>query len=284
MNFSTAHSLLTENLQLIYDAGEAGSIASLVLEKLSGERAILRSPKKEMELTEAQEALLQQWLPRLATAEPVQYVIGEAWFDNTPFYVNNTVLIPRPETEELVHWVATVARQFGPGVRILDIGTGSGCIPIALKKRLPAAAIWALDTSAAALQTARTNAERQGTDIRLVQADILDEHQWETLPVFDIIVSNPPYIPQAEENAMHRNVTAFEPALALFVPDQDPLLFYRVIAAFAKKHLAPNGRLFFEIHADGGADTTALLRAEGFTAELRKDINEKDRMIQSGLV
>jgi release factor glutamine methyltransferase len=204
------------------------------------------------------------------------------------FAVDERALIPRPETEELVDWIAAemeVRMREGRQDplrrtwRILDIGTGSGCIPIALKKKLPEAEVWALDLSAAALELARHNATVLGAEIAFVERDIFDRGGWDSLPAFDLIVSNPPYVPEGDKAAMHRNVLDHEPHLALFVTGDDPLLFYREIAAFAKSRLDPGGLLFFEIHERMGAGIRTLLKRAGYTrVEVRQDMQGKERM------
>jgi release factor glutamine methyltransferase len=164
---------------------------------------------------------------------------------------------------------------------LIDIGTGSGCIPISLKKKLPQLAVTAIDVSREALQVAKQNAATLHADINFVELDFLNEANWNQLPVFDIIVSNPPYIKQSEEVNMHKNVLAFEPSLALFVPDEDALLFYRKIAAFAKTHLTLRGILFLEINEALGNEVTALLQTLGFETALRKDMQGRDRMVKA---
>jgi len=216
------------------------------------------------------------------------------------------VLIPRPETEELVEWVVGAQSQVAgcklqdeandtgnqqpttsnrqPVTRLLDIGTGSGCIPIAIKKKCPGWDVHALDISAPALLVAQKNAADLQTPITFYQIDILGELQWPPLPIFDIIVSNPPYITEAESKAMQANVTRYEPHTALFVPDDDALLFYRQIARFALRHLRPEGLLFFEINEAFGAEVCHLLSDNGFTGiELKTDMQGKHRMVKAVL-
>jgi release factor glutamine methyltransferase len=225
------------------------------------------------------EALLKQ--------QPVQYVTGTAWFYGMELMVNPQVLIPRPETEELVEWIVNdvrMVRQLADAdMRMLDIGTGSGCIPLALKKELPAADVWGIDVSPGALETAKANATQQQLDVRFEQVNVLDEQATATLPFFDVIVSNPPYIKQSEHTSMQQQVLAYEPALALFVPDEDALLFYRVIAALAKHKLARGGSLYFEINEALGNEVVELLKATGYKdVTLKQDIFGKDRMVKAG--
>jgi release factor glutamine methyltransferase len=232
---------------------------------------------------------LEQYTRELLTHKPVQYVLHEAWFCGMPFYVDEQVLIPRPETEELVEWVAENGRrQMADGsslitLKILDIGTGSGCIPVSLKKKLPQAEVYACDVSEGALTVAAKNAAAQQTDIHFLHADFLDIDTWTSLPAVDIIVSNPPYIPFHNKNSMLQNVLAYEPHLALFVPNDDALLFYDAIARFAQKQLLPGGCIFCEIHEDLGEPAKTLFESKGFTAEVKKDFQGKDRMVKANL-
>ncbi|HEY0612889.1 MAG TPA: peptide chain release factor N(5)-glutamine methyltransferase, partial [Chitinophaga sp.] len=197
--------------------------------------------------------------------------------------VNPQVLIPRPETEELVEWIVNNVRMGGSAnVRMLDIGTGSGCIPLALKKELPAANVWGIDVSPGALETAKANARQQELDVRFEEVNVLDEQATAGLPVFDIIVSNPPYIKQSEHTVMQQQVLAYEPSLALFVPDEDALLFYRVIAVLAKHKLTPGGSLYFEINEALGNEVVELLKTAGYKdVTLKQDIFGKDRMVKA---
>jgi release factor glutamine methyltransferase len=212
--------------------------------------------------------------------KPVQYVLGEAWFYNMKLKVNEQVLIPRPETEELVQLVLThVAANQVAAPTILDIGTGSGCIAIALMKNIPAAIVTAIDVSGEALLVAKENAIDQDTTIQFFQTDFLNEAQWPVLPTFDIIISNPPYIPINEKEKLDINVTAFEPHHALFVPDNAPLLFYEKIATFGKTHLNPGGKIFMETHEDYAQETADLFSPFYSEVAIKKDIFGKERMV-----
>jgi len=192
--------------------------------------------------------------------------------------VDENVLIPRPETEELVDWIS---KENSEGV-MLDIGTGSGCIPVSLKKKLPVADIHACDVSGSALIVAQKNANENKTPIQFHQLDFLDPEQRKSLPSFDIIVSNPPYIPQKDKPEMHKNVLNHEPHIALFVEDDDPLIFYKAIASFATDHLKKDGAIYMEIHERLGRDVLRLFNESGFTKTiLRKDLQEKDRMVKA---
>ncbi|MGV3761768.1 peptide chain release factor N(5)-glutamine methyltransferase [Parapedobacter sp.] len=229
----------------------------------------------------------QEWfisvLSALQQAKPIQYILGYTWFMGMKLTVGNTVLIPRPETEELVHLIAHYHRPTPAPLRIIDIGTGSGCIAIALKKALPQAQVYALDVSADALRVARQNAKSQSAQIDFIHADILE---WDLIfqndHRFDIVVSNPPYITTAEGDEMHSNVLEHEPHLALFVQGDAPLLFYEHIASFAMRHLQPNGNLYVEINRNYGQEVSDLFEKKGFEAvTLHQDMQGADRMVHA---
>ncbi|NCI51243.1 peptide chain release factor N(5)-glutamine methyltransferase [Sediminibacterium roseum] len=280
MTIQQAQQHTVSQLRLLYSERESANIADWVLEHVTGQRRIDRLMNKQEKLPAAQQAQLTSLLQQLATHRPVQYVLGEAWFSGYRFFVNEHVLIPRPETEELVEWVAEeIGRSLHQNQNLLDIGTGSGCIPISIKKKNPAVSVTAVDISEEALQVAKKNAAALSAEVNFIQLDFLNEATWDALPVFDIITSNPPYIKQSEEKEMSQNVLAFEPAIALFVPDNDPLLFYRRIAAFAKKHLAEKGMVFLEINEALGEETRQLFEQNGFAAVVKKDLQGKDRMV-----
>jgi release factor glutamine methyltransferase len=294
MTIHEAQRSLTEQLTTIYDAREAANIADWVMEHLTGWKKIDRIVHKTSPLSAEQESRLVTYTPLLLAHTPVQYVLHEAWFAGMQLYVDEHVLIPRPETEELVEWVESGVRSERSEVRsqksaagsspfsILDVGTGSGCIPIALKKKLPAAMVHACDVSEGALEVARRNAETQQVAIEWHLLDFLDTAHWALLPSVNIIVSNPPYIPLKDKETMHDNVLLHEPHLALFVENNDPLLFYRTIAAFAKERLLPGGSIYVEIHEDLGPATQELFKSYGFSeVELKKDMQGKDRMVKA---
>jgi release factor glutamine methyltransferase len=283
MHIQDAYTQLMYQLFELYSNREAANIADLVIEHITGFRRIDRITNKEFPLNEAQQRLLQTYTDQLLQHKPVQYVLHEAWFAGMAFYVDENVLIPRPETEELVEWMFKESQKSKvKSQKVLDIGTGSGCIPVAIKKKLPELDVFALDVSEEALAVAEKNAATHITPITFYQTDILDKNKWETLSKFDIIVSNPPYIKQSEEKEMRGNVLLHEPHLALFVPDEDALLFYKIIAEFGLSHLNEDGKLFFEINEALGKEVTALLEEHGYSnMELRKDMQEKDRMIKA---
>ncbi|MDX1829165.1 MAG: peptide chain release factor N(5)-glutamine methyltransferase [Lutibacter sp.] len=224
---------------------------------------------------------LQSAIKKLQKQQPIQYIIGETDFFNLTFKVNPNVLIPRPETEELVEWVLSKNHKKNT-INILDIGTGSGCIAISLAKNLPNANVYAIDISPKAINTAAINAKNNNVNINFIETDILKISKLNN--TFDIIVSNPPYVRELEKTEIQQNVLANEPHLALFVKDQNPLLFYNKIADLAKQHLTKDGNLFFEINQYLSKETLNLLKEKGFkNIELRKDIFKNDRMIKASL-
>ena len=216
----------------------------------------------------------------LQTAKPIQYILGETEFFSNRFFVNENVLIPRPETEELVDWVLQEYPDKSEKIKILDVGTGSGCIAISLAKALPNAVVTAIDVSEGALKVAKRNAELNSVVTYFLQQDIL---RIETLPdKYDIIISNPPYVRELEKKEIRHNVLEYEPHLALFVPDNNPLLFYDKIATLAQQTLNPNGSLFFEINQYLGQEMQTLLEQKLFTEiTLRQDLFGNDRMIKA---
>jgi len=277
MTCAAAQKQLVDRLLTIHSPGESEAMAAWVMEYLTGDRP----PKKEKELDAAQVAKLIPITDRLLTHEPLQYVLNESWFCGFRFYVDENVLIPRPETEELVEWIISNCKFPLGDLTITDIGTGSGCIAISLKRKLRKAEVMGVDVSEGALRVAQKNATTLGVDVRFKQADFLNPATWKDLPVSDIIVSNPPYIPEKDRHTMHPNVLDHEPATALFVPDEDALLFYKAIAAFGKTNLKTGGSIFLEIHEDLGQECIQLFRQEGYSTELKKDMQGKDRMLKT---
>lgn len=283
MTIQQAYQQLLLQLYELYDDREAANISDMIIENITGFRKIDRIINKQFPLNPKQENLLNDYTQALLQHKPVQYVLQEAWFAGMRLFVNENVLIPRPETEELVEWIVSEIQKSKLKIQnLLDIGTGSGCIPIAVKKKLPQLEAHAIDISAKALEVAQRNAKEQQTHVSFYQLDILVEEDWKQLSKFDVIVSNPPYIKQSEANAMQQNVLEHEPHLALFVPDNDALLFYRTIADFAVQHLNANRMLFFEINEAYGEDVMTMLEEKGFShIQLRKDLQGKDRMIKA---
>jgi release factor glutamine methyltransferase len=278
MTLQEAGQQLIQKLTTIYDSREVASIADWVLEHLTGWKKSERIINKQHVLEPNKELLLERYTQELLQHKPVQYVLHESWFCGMKLYVDENVLIPRPETEELVEWIASEFK----GGKIVDIGTGSGCIAIALKKKLPQSDVTACDVSEHALKVAGKNSSASNTKITLVQADILDSQTWPLLPWPDVLVSNPPYIPQQDKHLMSDNVLQYEPHIALFVQDNDPLIFYRTIAEFAIKNLLPGGAIYVEIHEDLGDSVKEIFRTNGFThTDMRKDMQGKDRMVKA---
>jgi release factor glutamine methyltransferase len=265
-----------------YDEKETESFFYLILESLHQKKRIDLALEPEMEMDALQLLRWESALAELKKQKPIQYILGETEFYGLPFLVNEHVLIPRPETEELVELIIESAKYEvqSTKLKILDIGTGSGCIPIALKKNVPEADVHAIDVSEKALATAIKNAELNHVVVQFVLQDILaTEALGQT---FDVIVSNPPYVRHLEKTEIKPNVLEHEPHLALFVEDNDALLFYRKISALAQKHLSPNGRLYFEINQYLGKETVALVESFGFhEVKLYQDIYGNDRMISA---
>ena len=278
-----------KTLKSIYSHSEAANITDWVFEHVTGkkkfERRAVGQGSDLEELSSNQLILLKKYLEKLGKHMPVQYVLNEAWFYKRKFYVNENVLIPRPETEELVEWIIQEIKQGenSNSCSIIDIGTGSGCIPISLKKEMPGCRVSALDVSAEALKVAKRNATEIQANVQFLEINFLDEQEWETLSNFDIIVSNPPYIPITEKVILDKNVTDFEPSIALFVEDGNPFIFYIEIAQFAKKHLSPGGKVFVEVHEDFAGNVKTVFENNGFLATIKKDIYGKERMVSAYL-
>lgn len=251
------------------------------MESLTGSKKAERMLYKQSPITLAEEERLRAIAERLLQHEPVQYILNESWFCGFRFYVDENVLIPRPETEEMVEWIISNCKFPVDKLKILDIGTGSGCIAVSLKRRLRKAEVWGCDVSEAALGIAKRNADTMGTDIHFIQIDFLNKEERNKLPVFDIIVSNPPYVPEKDKLQMEKNVLRFEPSLALFVKNDDPLIFYKVIAEYGKTHLSKNGAVYTEIHENLGRGTISVFESNGYKTELKKDMQGKDRMIKA---
>lgn len=275
------HSLAT-----LYEEGEAKSIVRLVLEQQFGLTLTDIVCGKVSELSTEDSAVLQEIFSRLMQGEPVQYVLGKALFCGKEFLVTPSVLIPRPETEELCRLVSDHLRENGvadaPAAKVLDIGTGSGCIAITLADRCSDAHVTAWDVSESALSVARRNAVALGVDVDFVLQDMLLPP--DDVAIWDVIVSNPPYVCEAEAATMEKNVLAFEPGLALFVPDNDPLLFYKAIISYARKALKPGGKVFFEINPNHASELEQTLKNAHFIDVLLiNDQFSKPRIMQASL-
>lgn len=290
MTLTEARTVLTKELKTIYDNDELKNIVDLVLEHITSMSRSEQAKSKLAYLTCTQLEAIDSITERLKNNEPVQHVLGEAWFAGMKFKVNKNVLIPRPETEELVDWVIKESQKSNPdnyrdkSQNILDVGTGTGCIPITLKKKLPHAAVSAIDVCSEALFIATENAIEHHTEVEFILLDFLDEEKWQQLGQFDIIVSNPPYVKQSEKSGMHIRVKEFEPHQALFVPDNDALLFYRKLSDFSLKHLKPGGSSFVEINEALGDAVVNLFQSAGFKhIELKKDMHGRDRMVKASV-
>jgi release factor glutamine methyltransferase len=311
MTIAEAYSQSVQQLETVYDSREAASVTDLLMESRFGIRRIDRIIRKFDLMSESQLVQLQADIEELLSNRPIQYVLGQAWFDGMLLKVNEHVLIPRPETEELVHWIAegataggltaaqgadiagglTAAQGVGiagglagpgSGVSILDIGTGSGCIPVALSRHLPGADLHAVDVSAGALEVAAENARCAGARVEFYAQDFLNESNWAQLPSPYILVSNPPYIAMAEKGTMHDRVLDQEPHLALFVPDDDPLLFYRKLAGFAMRRMQSGSLVYAEINEALPKQTRSLWEGTGLIEVIiKKDLQGKDRMIRA---
>ena len=281
-NIKDAYHYLLRAINPIYGERESQSITRIVFEDIFGVKSV-ENPSEFRE-----QALLKEIKARLLKSEPVQYIIGQADFYGLKFYVDPNVLIPRPETEELVFWIKeTIHREFGSSqvnnpeekkIKVLDIGTGSGCIIITLKHLLPSIDAVAIEIDSKALEISKRNAELNKVNVHFRQQDILENTSNED--TFDVIVSNPPYIPQQEKQLMTKGVLDYEPHLALFVSNQDPLIFYRKIANYALENLNPGGYLFFEVNEYNALQVVELLKTFNYNSiQLQKDMSGKHRMI-----
>lgn len=270
------------NIGQLYEERELANIFSIVVEFVTGVRYRSIPESDEGKLSEEAYKKLNEFFYRLKCLEPVQYVLGEAHFYGYDFKVDPSVLIPRPETEELVHWILQDFK--GRKKKVLDIGTGSGCIPITLKKESEVFELSSFDVSEDAIGVAKRNAELLNCEVNFQVLDILKvgngvDENW------DVVVSNPPYIPKKEMDEMAAHVTDFEPHVALFVENEDPLLFYRAIARFSKDHLNKGGVLYFECNTYNAKDVVLLLEENGYkNVVLKKDLEGRDRMIKAEMI
>ena len=295
MKIGEAAQYIREGLNGIYDEAESVNIAQLILEEGTGQSRTHLLLNKTASLTPVQEENIRDALERLQQNEPVQYIINKASFYGMELYVDKNVLIPRPETEELVDWLVNDVKNAGTPVfergpmqadvtrqlKILDIGTGSGCIALALKKVMPKAEVWGCDISEEALNVARRNGAALDIRVDFQGINFLDAEQQTFLPSVDLIVSNPPYVPLRDKKTMQRNVVDHEPHTALFVPDDDALVFYKAIAQFAKKRLHQGGTIYLEIHEELGNAVAQLFKSEGYSpVEIKKDMQGKERMVK----
>ena len=293
MKIKALKSHFFNSLKNIQDEQEIESFFFILTEYLHNLKRVDVALNPNFGLSDAEVDKWNTILAQLQQEKPIQYITGEAWFYGLRFEVNENTLIPRPETEELVEWILNSPNiHHSSPINILDIGTGSGCIPISLKANLPQANVSAIDVSQKALEVAKRNAELNKVEINFIEANILEVEDLSQLPSpiihhpssFNIIVSNPPYVRNLEKQEIKKNVLDYEPHLALFVEDTDALLFYRKIAQLALKNLTPNGLLFFEINQYLGKETVELLENLGFkNIELKKDIYGNNRMIKCSI-
>ena len=309
LSYSQAFYQLKDRLKQLYDADEAVAVAHLFLEFITGLNKSDRLLKKDTLFTERQQEQFDSKSKQLTKGKPIQYVTNSAWFMGREFLVNESVLIPRPETEELVQWIIEDSKskiqnpkpEIAAGIpqspermRVLDIGAGSGCIGLSLARLLPDAVVTCVDVSKEAIEVLKTNIEwvlnanekKKGVDnITLKTLDFLNETQRnKQLGRYELIVSNPPYIPEREKVNMHKNVKDHEPSIALFVPDTDALVFYRAIAAFVKEHLSDNGYIYCELDAGHAEQSKALFEEQGFRdVEIKKDMHGNARMLKCKL-
>ena len=275
-----AKKLIRDSLSQLYCEQEIESISKLIFEKVLGFSRLQVHLNQHETISSANLTQITEIVNRLIQFEPIQYILGETEFYGLPLKVNPAVLIPRPETEELVDWIIHDCSRINP--IILDIGTGSGCIPIALAKNLTGATTEGWDISADALKVAEKNAEINQVKVNFICTDVLILDYAEQQQKYDLIVSNPPYVTPSEQLSMLKNVVDYEPHVALFVPETDPLIFYRTIAEIAINALKPGGQLYFEINEQFGNETVDLLSLKGFkNIILKKDINGKERMIKA---
>ena len=272
-------------LEKIYGSDEANALIMILLEHYFSINRVKMALEPELRLSESELLTLHFAVKDLLKNKPVQYVLGETEFCGMRFMVDENVLIPRPETEEMVKNIASCGDKaclVPTGCDVLDIGTGSGCIAISLAKLLKDSAVTAVDVSEKALEVAKKNAEANNVNVRFILDDILNPQNTELIDnQYDIIVSNPPYVCESEKSEMRANVLNYEPSTALFVTDNDPLIFYRKILEFAQKTLKPSGEVWFEINEKFGEEMKDLCLEKGFkNVEIIKDFRERDRILR----
>lgn len=268
---------IEKELAELYPKPEIDGFVRLIMESVAGFSYTDLILRKDEKLSVSKQKEINEIVIRLKNHEPIQYILGETEFFGLQLKLTSSVLIPRPETEELVQWI--LDSPVKGNSKILDIGTGSGCIALALKKKLPEAEVCGVDISEEALVVAKKNGEINNIKVDFIQSDILTwkQNEW---PQFDVIVSNPPYVRECEKRQMEKNVLEFEPDSALYVSDNNPLIFYKAIADFAQQTLCKNGRLYLEINEFLDKEMSEMLREKGFkNIQLREDINGRKRMM-----
>lgn len=276
MEIKKAYRIIQNALCAVYGIAEGASITQILFE----DAFMVTNRNKKGNFNDKQAQQLLNYTERLLRKEPIQYILGQADFFGLKLKVNPSVLIPRQETEELVDWIIKNTPNQS-NIKLLDIGTGSGCIPIALKKHLPKVEVWALDVSSDALTVAKENAKKLDCMVHFRKIDILNTNKWDFLPDFDVIVSNPPYIASTERHVMPDWVLKYEPHIALF-SENDPLLFYKTVANFFKKKKKKHGQLFFELNEFNARKVGKLLIEKDIHRfKIRKDLNDKDRMLRA---
>jgi len=290
MTTGKAYMDLVNSLKAIYEDREADNISDWVFENVTGLKRWERREHKNDELNATHWERLENELKELLKHKTVQYVLKEAWFYKMKLLVDENVLIPRPETEELIEWIINDFKKErdskptmpdGRPANIIDIGTGSGCIAVALKKELPDSNITAIDISEKALSVAKKNATELNTPVNFFQINFLNENAWKPLQTYDRIVSNPPYIPFNEKEILAKNVTDFEPAIALFVENNDPFVFYKKIVEFSETHLKSGGKIYVEVHEEYAKQVKIIFENAGFISEIKRDIFGKERMVKA---
>ncbi len=278
MTINTLYRSFLKNLETIYSPNEAANITKLFFESELNISRVDMIKRPDALLSEESGSKLESSLALLMNHTPIQYVIGNTWFHSLNLKVTPDVLIPRPETEELVSAVIDYLKNNSTR-NLLEIGTGSGCISIAIKKNIPGVNITAIDISRAALNIAKENAKANKAVISFLEIDFLASTRWSEIGKFDLVVSNPPYIPNKEMIEMDKNVILFEPSIALFVPDENPLIFYKNILHFCEKQLSETGNIFMEIHEGYGQEVCALFSSGGYQTTLVNDLYGKNRIV-----
>lgn len=271
---------LLSELRQIYTEKESDSIVRLIMEHLGYQLSdILLNPDQVPSPSTVEQ--INEFVAEIPTGKPIQYILGQTYFCDLKILVDKNVLIPRPESEEMVEHIKAMTPQTPQ--TIIDLGTGSGCLALAMKKYFPDADVWGVDISKGALSVASENGRLNNLLINWGEMDLLNEHSWHRANRFSLVVSNPPYVMKSEKQGMANNVTGFEPWSALFVEDHDPLIFYRAIASYCKQNLEENGEIWVEINEQLGKETADIFKMEGFSrVRIRRDIHEKERYINAG--